>query len=80
VSLAGTGSGRRGRELLGGGVIHRRGGTVKFVGAAHRTIGDMTDDDADRPEPVSAKAVTALLREARSTSCPRQPEQRIRGA
>ena len=28
----------------------------------------MTDDDADQPEPVSAKAVTALLREARSLS------------
>ena len=36
--------------------------------AARRTIGAMTDDDADRPEPVSAKAVTALLREARSLS------------
>jgi hypothetical protein len=32
----------------------------------------MTDDDADRPEPVSAKAVTALLREARSLSRRRQ--------
>ena len=28
----------------------------------------MTDDDADRPEPPSAKAITALLREARSLS------------
>ena len=28
----------------------------------------MTDDDLDRPEPPSAKAVTALLREARSLS------------
>ena len=28
----------------------------------------MTDDDVDRAEPVSAKAVTALLREARSLS------------
>jgi hypothetical protein len=28
----------------------------------------MTDDDADRPEPLSAKAITALLREARSLS------------
>jgi DNA-binding ferritin-like protein len=28
----------------------------------------MTDDDVDRPEPPSAKAVTALLREARSLS------------
>jgi hypothetical protein len=31
-------------------------------------MGAMTDDDTDRPEPVSAKAVTALLREARSLS------------
>ena len=35
---------------------------------AHSTIGGMTDDDLDRPEPPSAKAVTALLREARSLS------------
>jgi hypothetical protein len=35
---------------------------------AHSTIGGMTDDDLDRPEPLSAKAVTALLREARSLS------------
>jgi hypothetical protein len=28
----------------------------------------MTDDETDRPEPPSAKAVTALLREARSLS------------
>jgi DNA-binding ferritin-like protein len=28
----------------------------------------MTDDDADRPVPLSAKAITALLREARSLS------------
>ena len=28
----------------------------------------MTDDDVDRAEPLSAKAVTALLREARSLS------------
>jgi DNA-binding ferritin-like protein len=28
----------------------------------------MTDDDADRPEPPSAKAINALLREARSLS------------
>jgi hypothetical protein len=28
----------------------------------------MTEDDGDRAEPVSAKAVTALLREARSRS------------
>jgi hypothetical protein len=28
----------------------------------------MTDDDADRPEPPSAKAITTLLREARSLS------------
>ena len=34
----------------------------------HSTIGGMTDDDVDRPEPPSAKAVTALLREARSLS------------
>ena len=34
----------------------------------HSTIGGMTDDDLDRPEPPSAKAVTALLREARSLS------------
>ena len=34
---------------------------------AHSTIGGMTDDDLDRPEPPSAKAVTAL-REARSLS------------
>jgi hypothetical protein len=31
-------------------------------------IDGMTDDDVDRPEPPSAKAVTALLREARSLS------------
>jgi DNA-binding ferritin-like protein len=31
-------------------------------------IDGMTDDDLDRPEPPSAKAVTALLREARSLS------------
>ena len=36
--------------------------------AAGRTIGGMTDDDADQPEPFSAKAITALLREARSVS------------
>ena len=35
---------------------------------AHSTIVGMTDDDLDRPEPPSAKAVTALLREARSLS------------
>ena len=34
----------------------------------HSTIGGMSDDDVDRAEPVSAKAVTALLREARSLS------------
>jgi hypothetical protein len=28
----------------------------------------MTDDDVDRPDPPSAKAITALLREARSLS------------
>jgi DNA-binding ferritin-like protein len=33
----------------------------------------MTDDDLDRPEPPSAKAVTALLREARSLS--RRPDK-----
>ena len=32
------------------------------------TICGMTDDDVDRAEPLSAKAVTALLREARSLS------------
>jgi hypothetical protein len=32
---------------------------------AHSTIGGMTDDDLDRPEPPSAKAITDLLREAR---------------
>ena len=35
---------------------------------AHSTIGGMTDDDLDRPEPPSANAVMALLREARSLS------------
>lgn len=35
---------------------------------AHSPISSMTDDDADRLEPPSAKAVTALLREARSLS------------
>ena len=35
---------------------------------ARSTIGGMSDEDVDRPEPVSAKAVTALLREARSLS------------
>ena len=35
---------------------------------ARSTIEDMTDDGVDRPEPPSAKAVTALLREARSLS------------
>jgi hypothetical protein len=34
----------------------------------HRTIDGVTEDDVDRPEPVSAKAVTTLLREARSLS------------
>jgi hypothetical protein len=34
----------------------------------HSTICGMTDDDVDRAEPLSAKAVTALLREARSLS------------
>ena len=34
----------------------------------HSTIGGMTEDDVDRAEPLSAKAVTALLREARSLS------------
>ena len=34
---------------------------------AHSTLCGMTDD-ADRPEPPSAKAITALLREARSLS------------
>jgi hypothetical protein len=34
----------------------------------HSTISGMDDDDVDRPEPPSAKAVTALLREARSLS------------
>lgn len=34
---------------------------------AHSTITGM-DDEVDRPEPPSAKAVTALLREARSLS------------
>ena len=33
----------------------------------HSTLCGMTDD-ADRPEPPSAKAITALLREARSLS------------
>ena len=33
-----------------------------------RTIIGMTDDDMDSPGPPSAKAVTALLREARSLS------------
>ena len=39
---------------------------------SHSTIDGMTDgmtdNDVDRPEPPSAKAVTALLREARSLS------------
>ena len=35
---------------------------------AHSTLCGMTDDDADRPEPLPAKAITALLREARSLS------------
>jgi DNA-binding ferritin-like protein len=34
---------------------------------AHSTITGM-DDEVDRPEPPSAKAVTAMLREARSLS------------
>ena len=34
----------------------------------HSTISSMGDDDVDRPEPPSAKAVTAMLREARSLS------------
>jgi hypothetical protein len=34
----------------------------------HSTISGMGDDDVDRPEPPSAKAVTAMLREARSLS------------
>ena len=32
------------------------------------TINVMGDDEVDRPEPPSAKAITALLREARSLS------------
>jgi hypothetical protein len=32
------------------------------------TIDRMGDDEVDRPEPPSAKAITALLREARSLS------------
>src|SRR5664280_986161 len=35
---------------------------------AHSTISSMGDDDVDRPEPPSAKAITAMLREARSLS------------
>jgi hypothetical protein len=35
---------------------------------AGSTIDGVTDDDEDRPEPPSAKVVTALLREARSLS------------
>ena len=31
-------------------------------------MSSMDDDDVDRPEPPSAKAVTAMLREARSLS------------
>jgi hypothetical protein len=34
----------------------------------HSTISSVGDDDVDRPEPPSAKAVTAMLREARSLS------------
>ena len=34
----------------------------------HSTISSMGDDDVDRPEPPLAKAVTAMLREARSLS------------
>ena len=34
----------------------------------HSTISGMGDDDVDRPGPPSAKAVTAVLREARSLS------------
>lgn len=34
----------------------------------HSTISGMGDNDVDRPEPPSAKAVTAMLREARSLS------------
>ncbi len=34
----------------------------------HSTINGMGDDDVDRPAPPSAKAVTAMLREARSLS------------
>jgi DNA-binding ferritin-like protein len=34
----------------------------------HSTISSMGDDDVDRPEPPSAKVVTAMLREARSLS------------
>jgi hypothetical protein len=37
-------------------------------GVVRRPIGAMTDNDTNRPGPVSAKAVTALLREARSLS------------
>ena len=43
----------------------RCSGAVALV--AHSTLCGMTDD-ADRPEPPSAKAITALLREARSLS------------
>jgi hypothetical protein len=36
----------------------------------------MTDDDVDQPDPPSAKAITALLREARSLS---RRADRLRG-
>lgn len=34
----------------------------------HSTISSLGDEDVDQPEPPSAKAVTVLLREARSLS------------
>jgi hypothetical protein len=49
-------------------VRHRDRCSEAWALAARNTISGMTDDDADRREPPSAKAITTLLREARSLS------------
>jgi len=63
----------RSREVCRDSGTHKADGTAiaareLWALVAHSTLCGMTDDDADRPEPLSAKAITALLREARSLS------------
>jgi hypothetical protein len=57
------------RSDTGGAVMARTSIAARepWTLVAHSTLCGMTDD-ADRPEPPSAKAITALLREARSLS------------